>query len=140
MGAVALFQPHDAQPVERAATAEDALWVAFDEQEIAAAQARGEVVFVDFTADWCITCKVNERTVLARDDVMAALTADGVVMMKADWTRRDERIRSVLAQFGRAGVPMYLVYPAGGGEPQVLPEVLTPSIVIDAVHKAAKAS
>ena len=138
--AIAVFQPHDVEPVATTTAAADDHWVAFDEQEIVDAQKRGEVVFVDFTADWCITCKVNERTILSQDRVMAALTAPGVVMMKADWTRRDERIRTVLAKFGRAGVPMYLVYPAGGGEPEVLPEVLTPDLVIEAVERAKGAN
>ena len=78
-----------------------------------------------FTADWCLTCQVNERTVLESEPVQAALARGGFTVLEADWTRRDETIRRELARFGRAGVPLYLVYPRGAAEPQVLPELLS---------------
>ncbi len=132
----AFFAPHAVEPATAAVSSDRGDWVAFDEDEIARLQADGNVVFVDFTADWCITCKVNKRTVLASDSVRATFGDDKVVTMIADWTRRDERIRSVLARHGRAGVPMYLVYPAGGGDAEVLPEVLTPDLVTSAIDRA----
>lgn len=110
-------------------------WQNWDEAQIASLQADGKVVFVDFTADWCITCKVNERAALSSDAIWSHFAASGVVAMKADWTKRDEKIRAALARFGRGGVPMYLVYPAGGGEPELLPEVLTESLVRDAIAR-----
>lgn len=113
-------------------------WVPFDEAAIQTHVKAGRPVFVDFTADWCITCKVNERTVLATDTVRQAVAKHKVVMMKADWTRRDDRIRAVLARHGKAGVPMYLLYaPERPTTPRVLPEVLTPGMVVDALAKAA---
>ena len=120
------------------AEAEDEGWLPWSETRITQELEAGRPVFVDFTADWCITCKVNERTVLARDDVQRAVADLDVAMIKADWTRRQDDIRQVLAQHGKAGVPMYLVYtPGRPSAPQVLPEVLTPSVVIEALRQAA---
>jgi thiol:disulfide interchange protein DsbD len=115
-------------------------WEPFDEARIEAEVAAGRVVFVDFTADWCITCKVNERGALASQEVIDAVRAHDAVMLKADWTRRDDRIRSILARYGKAGVPMYLVYgPGRAGGPEVLPEVLTAERVVSSLASAAKA-
>ncbi|MES2886305.1 MAG: protein-disulfide reductase DsbD domain-containing protein [Pseudomonadota bacterium] len=99
---------------------------------VEALRAEGKTIFVDFTADWCITCKVNERGALASTAVKQAFADEGVVSLVADWTRADPEITKALAAFGRNGVPLYLVYPKGG-EPRVLPQVLTPGIVMDAL-------
>jgi thiol:disulfide interchange protein DsbD len=116
------------------AVADEGGWTAWSEAAVAEALAAGRPGFVVFTADWCLTCKVNERTVLERDDVRAALEAGGYALFKADWTRRDETIRRKLAEFGRAGVPLYLVYsPASPGEPRVLSELLTRAEVLTAL-------
>jgi thiol:disulfide interchange protein DsbD len=110
----------------------------WDEAAVAEALAAGQPVFIDFTADWCLTCKFNERTVLAREEVRAAFAQHKVAFFVADWTRRDERISAKLAGFGRAGVPMYLVVsPAAPDKPEVLPELLTADSVIDAVRRAS---
>ncbi|HEX5753040.1 MAG TPA: thioredoxin family protein [Archangium sp.] len=110
----------------------------WDETAVAAALKAGQPVFIDFTADWCLTCKFNERTVLTREDVRAAFAQHKVAFFVADWTRRDERISAKLAEFGRAGVPMYLVVsPAAPDKPEVLPELLTSDSVTDAVRRAA---
>lgn len=101
-------------------------------ERVAALRAEGKTIFVDFTADWCITCKVNERGALASDAVKAAFAEQNVVSLVADWTKSDPAITEALAAFGRNGVPLYLVYPKGG-EPRVLPQVLTPGIVINAL-------
>ena len=93
-------------------------------------------VFVDFGADWCITCKYNEQHVLTDPTVTEAFKRYHVVALRADWTRRDETIRKTLASFGRAGVPMYLLYdPDNPSGPTLLPELLTPSILLDALHR-----
>ena len=90
--------------------------------------------FVVFTADWCITCKVNERFVLADERVEAAFDAGGYVRFKGDWTARDEAIRQELARHGRAGVPLYLVYrPGQGAAPNVLPELLSVDGLLEAL-------
>ena len=102
------------------------------------ALAEGMPAFVVFTADWCITCKVNERTVLDRPAVREALARGGYALFKADWTRRDDAIRAKLAEFGRAGVPLYLVYdPADPDRPRVLSELLTQDAVVAALAEAA---
>ncbi len=103
--------------------------------KLEAARTEG-AVFVDFTADWCLNCKVNERLVLDTDVVQGAFEEHGVNFLVADWTSGDEEITALLRQFGRAGVPLYVFYPADGGAPVVLPEVLTKQMVIDTVKSA----
>jgi thiol:disulfide interchange protein len=113
-------------------------WVPFSEPLLASLE--GEPVFVDFTADWCITCKANESLVLDQADVRGAMADLGVVPLKADWTRADPVITEWLHRNGRAGVPMYLVIPADRSQPQILlPEVITRPMVIDALRRAAGA-
>ena len=89
----------------------------------------GKPVFVYFTADWCITCKVNERIAILTDDAQAAFRETGTAVMKGDWTNRNEEIATVLASHGRAGVPLYLYYEAGANQPLVLPEILAPNSI-----------
>lgn len=111
----------------------------WDEAAVTAALAAGQPVFVDFTADWCLTCKFNERTVLSREDVRQAFMKHNVAFFVADWTRRDVRITTKLAEHGRAGVPMYLVLsPGAPDKPEVLNELLTADSVIQAVQRAAE--
>jgi thiol:disulfide interchange protein len=99
-------------------------WVPFDRARAEALAAAGSPVFVDVTADWCLTCKVNERLVLETPEVAAAFAAHGVVPMKADWTNRDEAIAKLLAEHGRYGIPFYLLY-RPGRDPYVFSELLT---------------
>ncbi len=99
---------------------------AFDEAKLAALRADGKPVFLYFTADWCLTCKVNEAGALADSDVIAAFDKAGVQWMVGDWTNADPAITRFLEANGRAGVPLYLYYAPGARAPQVLPQVLTP--------------
>ena len=100
-------------------------WAVYSERAVAETLAAGRPAFVVFTADWCITCQVNEKRVIERPETLAAFKADNVALFKADWTRRDESIRVKLAEFGRAGVPLYLLYtPADPDQPIVLSELL----------------
>ncbi|MBX3252158.1 MAG: thioredoxin family protein, partial [Myxococcales bacterium] len=110
---------------------------AWTREAVAEELAAGRSVLVVFTADWCLTCKANERLVLARADVRAALAEAEVSLLVADWTRRDETIRAELARHGRAGVPLYLLYRAGTGDsvPEVLPELLRTELLIDALRR-----
>lgn len=94
----------------------------------------GKPVFVDATAQWCITCKVNETVALARPEVKEAFHAKGITTLVADWTNGDPEITKYLQSFGRSGVPIYVYYPAGG-EPVVLPQLLTPNTVLEAIGK-----
>jgi thiol:disulfide interchange protein DsbD len=120
---------------ERAAVAEAGV-VAFSQDKLDQLRRDGRVVFVNMTADWCVTCKANERTVLARDDFRAALDAAGAVYMKGDWTDVDPAITAFLESHGAVGVPLYVVYPRQG-EPRVLPTVLTQALVAEALAEAA---
>jgi thiol:disulfide interchange protein DsbD len=105
---------------------------------VAALQAQGKPVFVDFTAAWCVTCQVNERTALATPAVANAFAHTGAVYLKADWTNRDAAIANALTAQGRSGVPLYLVY-GKGPTPRVLPQLLTSGIVVDALNEAGGA-
>ena len=120
----------------RAEAAEDPGWAAFDAGAIAAEVAAGRVVFVDVTADWCLTCQANKRVVLNRGRVAEALGSEAVTPMRADWTRPDEAIRRYLEEHGRYGIPFYAVYGPGAPGGLVLPEVLTPGLVLDALEAA----
>jgi len=135
-GAIVSLRTGEGAQMETASPSEVG-WQPFAPETVTAELARGKVVFVDFTADWCITCKVNERAVLASSRVADLTKRLEVVMLKADWTRRDERIRTELARYGKAGVPMYLVYsPQRPKEPTVLPELLTTDVVVTALEQA----
>lgn len=104
-------------------------------ERLARLRAEGRPVLVNFTADWCVTCKVNEATALSSERVARALAREGAVYLVADWTRRDAAIAAALAEHGRSGVPLYLVY-AGEAPPAVLPQLLTEGAVIAAVREA----
>ena len=96
----------------------------FDEAKLATLRSEQRPVFLYFTADWCITCKVNEKGVLARADVAQRFKDRNVAVLAGDWTRGDAGIGRFLAQHGRSGVPLYLYY-APGQEPKILPQILT---------------
>jgi cytochrome c biogenesis protein CcdA len=97
----------------------------FSEAALADARRTGKPVFLYMTADWCLTCKVNERVAIEREETRAAFAKAGVIVLRGDWTRRDPAITRFLTAHGAAGVPLYLWYPAGGGEPRQLPQVLS---------------
>lgn len=101
----------------------------FSADALAKARASGKPVFVYFTADWCLTCKVNEASSIERESTRAAFEKAGVVTLVGDWTRRDETITAFLTQQGAAGVPLYLWYSPGASAPQQLPQVLTPELL-----------
>jgi thiol:disulfide interchange protein DsbD len=107
-------------------------WVPYAKADIAALNAAGTPVFVDFTAAWCVTCQVNKKVVLETTSVRQAFAAKSVKLMRADWTRRDPAITAALAEFGRNGVPVYVLY-APDKAPVLLPEILTERVVTDAL-------
>lgn len=106
---------------------------AYSPERLAALRGEGKAVFVNLTAAWCITCLVNEQVALERPSVRQALTQGNVVYMIGDWTNQDAAITRLLAEHGRSGVPLYLFYPAGGGAPRILPQILTEGVVLEAL-------
>jgi thiol:disulfide interchange protein DsbD len=110
-------------------------WQPWSADAVSRYQAQGRPIFVDFTAAWCLSCQVNERVALNRPEVQQAFKSANVVLLRADWTRHDEAITQALAALGRSGVPAYALYTPGATNPQLLPEVLTPGIVINALTR-----
>ncbi|OYW21824.1 protein-disulfide reductase DsbD [Sphingomonas sp.] len=119
--------------VPKGAAAEAALVadnkLTFSEEKLAEARAKGQPVFAYFTADWCLTCKVNERLAIDTDQVKAAFAKHDVAVMVGDWTDGDAKLGRFIEQHNRAGVPLYLYYKPGASEPEILPQVLTPSML-----------
>jgi thiol:disulfide interchange protein DsbD len=132
--AAVTFAPLATSESPSAAKSATAGWVDYSPEKLAQLTAEGKPVFVDFTAAWCVTCQVNKRVALNTDKVVSRFASEGIVRMKADWTNRDERITQALAQFGRNGVPLYVLYDAQG-KPTVLPEILTEGTVLAALDK-----
>jgi thiol:disulfide interchange protein len=112
----------------------DLPWQSFSQQSLDSALQSGRPIFVDFTADWCITCKANERFALDSTAVRQAFAQHQVLVLRADWTHGDPEITQILKDHGRAGVPMYLFYPGGKERPPVvLPELISSQSVLDAM-------
>jgi thiol:disulfide interchange protein len=108
--------------------------LSWSEIEVHRQLAAGRTVFIDFTAAWCLTCQVNERVTLSRPEVQAAFREKNIAFLVADWTRRDPAITAALQKYGREGVPTYVILrPPDGSTPQLLPEIITPSIVLEAL-------
>jgi thiol:disulfide interchange protein DsbD len=136
VGAASFEPPHGASasavpaPGKLAATP-------YSPDRLAALRTAGTPVLVNFTAAWCVTCQVNERIAFSSPDVAAAMKRAGAIYMVADWTNRDSAIAGALADQGRIGVPLYLYYAPGAAAPQVLPQLLTPAILVGALSTKA---
>jgi thiol:disulfide interchange protein DsbD len=115
-------------------------WQPWSADSVQSALAAGRPAFVDFTASWCLSCQVNERVALDQPEVMQAFGLRDVALFKADWTRQDPAITQALAALGRSGVPVYALYLPGQESPRLLPQVLTPGIVTDALNKLPQAA
>jgi thiol:disulfide interchange protein DsbD len=111
--------------------------VAFSRATLASLRAQGQPVFVDMTADWCITCKVNEKAVLDTAAFKALLARTGAVYMVGDWTNEDPEISGFLDEYHSPGVPLYVVFPADGGPGRRLPQVLSLATMQQALEAAA---
>ena len=119
----------------------DIAWDVYSDEAVRQGLESGRPVFVDFTAAWCLSCKVNERVAFGNSDVQQRFQELDVVMLKADWTTRDPNITEALASFGRSGVPLYVLYSTDPAtEVDVLPEVITPGIILDALNRLPEAS
>ena len=111
------------------------IFEAWSPEKIATLRADGKPVFVDFTAEWCAICQVNKK-IIERDEVLAKFKEKGVALMLADWTDNNEKVGAGLKEFNRAAVPLYLLYGRDAAKPpQILPQALTPGILLDALDK-----
>ena len=109
-------------------------WQPWSTEAVERLRAEGRIIYVDFTARWCVTCQVNKGVVFGSDEVLREFRDRKVATLRADWTRQDPKITAELQRFGRAAVPVNLVYLPGRAEPLLLPEVLTPGTVLEAVR------
>jgi thiol:disulfide interchange protein DsbD len=111
-------------------------WEPFSQQRVDELRTAGQPVFIDFTAAWCLSCQVNKRIALHNSQVVEKFESLGVTVIKADWTSRDPAITQALARFGRNSVPLYVLYTGDpDAQPEILPEILTPGIVLEALEK-----
>lgn len=135
LGAVAMVASVIAVSQSRPATELDAdTW---SPARVAELRAEGRPVFVEFTAAWCVSCQFNKQTTLSSRAVREAFETHGVTYLVADWTNRNDEIANAIRGHGSAGVPLYVMYPAGGGEPDILPPILSADIMVDAITAAA---
>lgn len=111
-------------------------WEPYSEARLSESIGGDQPVFVNFSAAWCVTCLVNDRVALSRPEVVAAFAQHQVIPFKADWTHQDAQITQALRRFGRSGVPLYVFYPGPEQDPLILPQVLTPAIVIESLQSA----
>jgi suppressor for copper-sensitivity B len=133
---IAFWLPTSPAPTPTGAAMAETNWVRFARADIPRRVAAGEIVFVDVTADWCLTCKANKALVLDRDPVASLLASEGVTPMRADWTRPSTAISAYLESFGRFGIPFNVIYGPAAPEGIALPEILTSDAVSDALTQA----
>jgi thiol:disulfide interchange protein DsbD len=113
---------------------EPPLWTAYSPEKLNQLRNNGQPVFINLTADWCITCLANERVAFT-ENFYQALADHNIVYLKGDWTNNDPEITELLNKFQRSGVPLYLLYPKGDGQPEVLPQILLENVVLQAIEK-----
>jgi len=139
IAAIGALGSRSSESVEAASASEafrtEGDWIPWTPETEARLRAEGRIVFVDFTADWCLSCAANEALALNDSRVRRRFAELDAAILKADWTGRDERIAAELASFGRAGVPLYVLY-VPGAAPRLLPEILTPATVLTALETA----
>lgn len=128
-----------AQPVEKSNADSPIKWQPFSVEALDKELSEHKTVLLDFTADWCLTCKFNEKTVLNSAPVVEKIKALNVVPMQADWTVQDPKITALLNKFNRSGVPLYVIFPANQpNNPIVLPEVINQQMVLEKLDQAGK--
>jgi thiol:disulfide interchange protein DsbD len=134
-GGIGLGWPKNTEAAPITASGYTVKWEHWSPEAVATARAAGRTIYVDFTARWCATCQTNKAAVFTSTAVLAELGKKNVLLLKADWTSRDEAITAELAKWGRSAVPFNLIYRPDQPDPLVLPELLTPSIVTQALGK-----
>lgn len=136
-----LMLPRASAEIAETEETSDIAWQKFSPALVAQLQADDKPYFIDFTADWCLTCKANEARALSPSRVVDRIRESGVAMIKADWTKRDADITQALSSYGRSGVPLYIFDPGGpGARPEVLPQLLSPDLVLEKLAQAARAN
>jgi len=126
-----------AVPVAHSDSTSGINWLPFDYEQFNQARAAHKTVLLDFTAQWCLTCKVNEQYILSSQPVIDKLKALDVVTMRVDYTKQDKSITDLLHKFKRSGVPLYVIFPAGKpNKPDVLPEVITQDLMLKHLEQA----
>jgi thiol:disulfide interchange protein DsbD len=111
-------------------------WQEYSAQAVVDARKSGHGVFIDFTADWCINCQVNDRLVLQNAQVVKAFRAQGIIAFKGDWTKYNPVVTEALASFGRDSIPVYVYYPPGAATPSILPQLITPKMISERVSRS----
>jgi thiol:disulfide interchange protein DsbD len=118
-----------------AGVAPSVVWEPWSAENVAKLRAEGRIVYVDFTARWCATCQANKKLVFHSDDVLRAFAEKKIVTLRGDWTNQDARITAELAAYNRSAVPFNVIWLPGRDAPVILPELLTPTTVLDALKK-----
>ena len=108
-------------------------WQSYSSTAVSQARQSGHGVFINFSADWCINCQVNDRFVLENPKVLKAFKDQGIIVFKGDWTKYDPAITRALASFGRDSIPVYVYYPPGSSTPIILPQLITPKMIKETV-------
>jgi thiol:disulfide interchange protein len=111
-------------------------WQPYSQQLLGELREAGKPVFINLTADWCITCLVNERVAIGSDAFYQSLADNNITYLKGDWTNNDPEITKLLNQYQRSGVPLYLMYPNGPGEAEILPQILLKPMIAAAIDRA----
>jgi len=117
------------------AASTDIVWEKWSPEAVERLRAENRIVYVDFTARWCATCQANKRLVFHSEDVLRAFRARHIATLRGDWTNKDPQITAELAKYNRAAVPFNVIWFPGRPDPVMLPELLTPSAVLDALSK-----
>ncbi len=138
LGAVALFLSAASIAIQTNQSSETQLtWQPYSPEQLEKLRAANTPVFIDLTADWCITCKINEKIAITKEVTQFAKNND-IILMQGDWTKPDPDITKLLHSFDRNGVPLYLMYGTNGEQPEILPQILTQNIVLSAMEKSIK--
>ena len=128
-------RPMNAVSTPVAGQAPAVVWEPWSPEAVGKLRAEGRIIYVDFTARWCATCQTNKKLVFASDEVLRLFAERKIATLRADWTNKDPRITAELAAYGRSAVPFNVIWKPGRDQPEILPELLTPGIVLEALRR-----